>query len=114
MLEYPSNGWKKSHVEHAIGLVQDETRHRLERNGPLGEMIQQPAGSRNDDIGASFEIARLDAESDAAIHRRNLQARISRQQPEMRSDLRGELARRNDDQRTMFRACRVQMRVKER
>ena len=45
----------EAHVEHAIGLVEDEDLDRREVDGALAEVVEQAAGRGDDDIGAAAE-----------------------------------------------------------
>ena len=58
--------WPETHVEHAIGLVEDEGAHLREIDEPaLGEILE-PAGGGNEDVG-SLEPLGLRAKRHAAV-----------------------------------------------
>lgn len=57
---------QKAHVQHPVGLVQDEKLHLVQAQGALLEMVQQAAGGGDDDIGAGAQFIRLPAITDSA------------------------------------------------
>ena len=72
----PSNGKQRqhlsdvadeAHVEHPIGLVEDEDLDRAEVDGALAGMVEQATRRGDDDLGAATQCGHLAAESDAAI-----------------------------------------------
>ena len=44
----------EAHVEHAVGLVEDEDRDAVEPHVALGDQIEQPAGRGDQDIDAAL------------------------------------------------------------
>ncbi len=62
-------------------------------------MIEQPAGRRDDDVGAAFERGGLLAETDAAVHRGNFDVGVFGEGGEVGGDLHREFARRCETQR---------------
>ena len=47
----------EAHVEHAVGLVEDEHANRVERDEtPLEQIVEAP-GSRDEDVGAPGLLA---------------------------------------------------------
>ena len=60
----------EAHVEHPVGLVEDEDLDPRQVDGALAEMVEQPAGRRDDDLGAAAQGADLRIEADAAVDRR--------------------------------------------
>ena len=62
----------EAHVEHPVGLVEDEDLDRARgRSCPAPTMVEQAAGRRDDDLGAGAERADLGVEADAAVDRRS-------------------------------------------
>ena len=57
----------EAHVEHPVGLVEDEDLDRREVDGALADVVEQAAGRRDDDLGAGAERADLRIEADAAV-----------------------------------------------
>ena len=66
----PAHVRQKSHVEHAIHLVEHENVHITKMKRLLFEMIEQTSGRRDDDVDAAFQIFALLAITDAAVHNR--------------------------------------------
>ena len=86
----------EAHVEHAVGLVEDEDADVGERDGLALEMIDESAGSRDDDGGLGAERAHLRAVGDAADHERRLESGSEPLGPAV--DLLGELPGRRQHQ----------------
>ncbi len=59
---------QKSHVEHAIDLVENENVYIAKMERLLFEMIDQPPRCRDNDIDAAFQIVALLAVTDTAMH----------------------------------------------
>ena len=56
----------EAHVEHAIGLVEDEDLDRAEIDGALAGVVEQPAGRGDHDLRAAAQRRHLAGEADAA------------------------------------------------
>jgi hypothetical protein len=81
----------------------------------LGEVIEQPAGRGDDDVGAAPEGRNLRAETDAAVDRGDLRHfRVAREGSEMFGDLRGEFAGRRQDERARFPPRQVDQALEQR
>ena len=57
----------EAHVEHAVGLVEDQMLDGVELDRALLEIIEQAAGRGDKDVGAALELRFLFAVADAAI-----------------------------------------------
>jgi hypothetical protein len=66
-LDDPADVADEAHVQHAVGLVQDEDLHVAEIDGALAGVVEQAAGRRDDDLRAGLEGADLGVEPDAAV-----------------------------------------------
>ena len=88
----------EAHVEHPVGLVEHEVLDVFQRQIFLGDMIEQTPGRGDDDVGSSFQLIVLLAVLHAAVNNGCSQIGVLRKIPERRLDLRGQLARRLDDQ----------------
>src|SRR5205085_1366286 len=65
----PADVADEAHVEHAIRLVQDEDLDGRQVDGSLADVVQQPAGRRDDDLRATAQRADLVVVTDAAVDR---------------------------------------------
>ena len=59
----------EAHVEHAIGLVEDEDLDAAQVDRALPGMVEQAPGRRDDDVDAATQRGKLAAEADAAVDR---------------------------------------------
>ena len=103
----------EAHVEHPVGLVEDEDLDPRQVDRPLAEVVEQPAGGRDDDLGAGAQRADLRVEADAAVDRGRADGVLGAVGPDALLDLERELAGRGEDQRAddaraALRARRVQ------
>ncbi len=57
----------EAHVEHAIGLVEDEDLDPAQVDGALAGMVEQATGRGDHDLGAATQRADLATEADAAV-----------------------------------------------
>ncbi len=95
----PLDGGPEAHVEHAVGLVEDERADVREREGAALQQVLEPAGSGDEDVGA-LRGARLLLEADAAVDgARRCSARARGERLQLVDDLGGELARRGEHER---------------
>ena len=88
----------EAHVEHAVGLVDDEDLDAVEEELAALEMIEHAAGRRDQHVGAAVELLLLVVEGDAADEERHGQLVVDAVAVEALLDLRGELARRLEDE----------------
>ncbi len=88
----------EAHVEHPIGLVEDEDLDRAEVDGALADVVEQPAGRGDDDLGTTAQGAELTAEPDAAVDRGRADRSVAAIRAEARLDLDRELTRRREDE----------------
>ncbi len=52
VLQDPADIGQEAHVEHAVGLIEDQYFHVGEVDGVLAEVIEQAAGAGHDDLSA--------------------------------------------------------------
>ena len=89
----------EAHVEHAIGLVEDEDLDGIELHVALLHEVEQATGRRDEDVRLAAERLLLPALTDAAVDDGVRQAEVLAVRPRALGDLRGELARRREDER---------------
>ena len=88
----------EAHVEHPVGLVEDEDLDPRQVDGPLAEVIEQPAGRGDDDLGTGPQRADLRIEADAAVDGRRADGVLGAVGPDALLDLERELTGRGEDQ----------------
>ena len=93
----------EAHVEHAVGLVEDEDADAVEREGAALEEVLQAAGGRDDDVRLG-RLARLLGDAGAAVDGADLERPGVGDRVDLVDDLGRELARRREDQRRGARA----------
>ncbi len=87
------------HVEHSVGFVDDQQFAAVEQNLPALEQVHQPARGRDQHIDAVVERLDLVAHLHAADQQRELQVVVLAVFFEIFCNLRGEFARRCENQR---------------
>jgi len=99
----------EAHVEHPIGLVEDERFAPGQIDGPAIEVIDEAARRGDDDVDAGAQLTDLRAHRDAAEDSRHAHADRFRVGRERLVHLQRELARRHEheDPRASRRAARV-------
>ncbi len=50
---------EKAHVEHLVGLVEHQHLQPAEVDGPLPDMVEEPPGTGDDDLGAALQLLHL-------------------------------------------------------
>ena len=88
----------EAHVEHPVGLVEDEDLDPRQVDGPLADVVEQAARRRDDDLGAGAQRADLRIEADAAVDRGRADRVLGAVGPDALLDLERELAGRGEDQ----------------
>jgi len=63
----PADVGQESHVEHPVGLIEDEHLEVVELEAPA-HVVEEPAGRGDDDASSFFECARLRFEPGAAVY----------------------------------------------
>jgi len=96
----------EAHVEHAVGLVDHQDVDAAQQDAPALELVEHAAGSGDQHVGAAIEHLVLVFEADAADQQRHRQAMVLAVFFEILGNLRGELARRLEDQRTRHAGAR--------
>ena len=87
----------EAHVEHPVGLVEDERPDALERDQPALDQILEAAGRGDEDVSATRALG-LARDRRAAVDGRHPELLRAADQLELARDLRAELARRDEDQ----------------
>src|SRR5262245_52991117 len=99
----------EAHVEHAVGFVDDEKLDAGEQEPPALEMIEQPAGRGDENVDATRELGILVVERDPADHQRDVELLAGAVFLEAFLNLRGELARRLEDEGARHSRARAAM-----
>ena len=89
----------ETHVEHAIGLVDDQELHAVEQQPSALVMVEQAAGRRDQHVDAAGELGILIAERDAADDQRDVELVVDAVFGEALFHLGGEFACRLEDER---------------
>ena len=87
------------HVEHLVGLVEDEDLDVVEPHGALVEVVDQPAGGGDEHVDAAHQPVDLRTDGDATEDGGDRQAEVLAVNAEALRDLAGELACRREDKR---------------
>ena len=87
------------HVEHAVGFVDDQELHPGEQQPAALEMVEQAPRRGDQHVDAAGQLGVLIVERHAADQQRDVELMIDPVFGKMVLDLRGELARRLEDQR---------------
>ena len=89
----------ESHVEHAVGFVDDQDLDAGQQDlAAIGE-VEQAAGRRDQHVGAAGDLGLLVGEGNAADQQRDVELVVDAVFAEGFLDLRGEFARRLENQR---------------
>ena len=99
MPEDPPDVGQEPHVEHAVGLVEDQELEVRELGVGRAQVVEQPPRRRDDHVDAGPEGVLLRPHRHAAEDRRAGERRVDRERVELLEDLRGQLTRRREDQR---------------
>ena len=89
----------EAHVEHAVGFVEHEVRHLVERDMLGADQVEQAPGRCNDDVDAAVHGAHLRPRTDAAVDDGVGDRQMLAVGLEAVADLDGQFARRRQDQR---------------
>ena len=109
LFDDPAHVRQKPHVEHPIDFIEHEDVHLAQIHRALLEQIEQPAGSRGDDVHPASGFFPLLAVADSAVHDRDAQIGEAAVIAKSGFDLGGQLARRLEHEATeipMFREKR--------
>jgi hypothetical protein len=88
----------EAHVEHAIGLVEDEDLDVREVERALAVVVEEAPRRGDEDVDAAAQLVDLRLHADAAEHDHAGQLRVLAVDANAFLDLRGELARRRQDE----------------
>ena len=86
------------HVEHPVGLVEDEDAHAVERDRVALEQVVEPTGCRDQDVRMTRAL-RLSVERNAAVDGGDAELARRDDCRELTRDLGSQLARRHQDER---------------
>ena len=98
----------EAHVEHAVGLVQDEDLDLAQVDGLLLHVIEQAPGRRDDDVDPAAQLLDLRLEAHAAVDHGGAQLHVLAVGAHALLHLRRELARGHEDE-TAHRMARGRM-----
>ena len=93
-----AHGGQKAHVEHAVGLVEHEDLHLVERAGALVDEVLQAARRGDEDVAAALELVALRVVAHASHHGDARVTGAPGDGPAHVLDLLGELTRGRDDE----------------
>src|SRR5205823_4478860 len=65
------------HVEHLVGLVQDDRRQLAQRQGAAADVVERPSRRRDHDVDAGVERAQLPADGLATVDRDDPRAQLA-------------------------------------
>ncbi len=91
------------HVQHPVGLVDDQDLQVLEVDVPLPHVIQQPAGGCDENVQPPSERVDLRVHSEPSHHHRRPQPEVFAVGPDAVMDLHGQLPGGDEDQRPQDR-----------
>jgi hypothetical protein len=94
----PGDRWQEAQVRHVIGLVKDRHVHVRQGARTPVKQVDQPAGRRDHDVGATAEAIDLAADGHAAVDRSDQQSEAAAQRLEHLGHLLGQLAGGYQDQ----------------
>ena len=97
-VEDPADVGHEAHVEHPVGLVEDEDLDLAEVGGALADEVEQAAGRGDEDLDAGAQLLDLRIERDAAVHDGRLERHVPAVGLDAVGDLHGELPRRRQDE----------------
>jgi hypothetical protein len=88
------------HVEHLVGLVEHEDLGARQHDAALVEVLEQPSRGRNEDVDAAGHGRDLRTVRNAAVHKRHRQPGVAAVGLEALGNLRRQLTRRRQHERT--------------
>ncbi len=91
--------WDEAHVEHPVGLVDDQDLDAVQHQLAAAQMVEQAPGRGDHHVGAAVDLGRLLVEGDAADEQRDRQLVVLAQRLEGLVYLGGEFARRLQNER---------------
>jgi hypothetical protein len=87
----------EAHVEHLVGLVEDEEFDMGEVEGAAAQVVEDAAGGADHDVDASAQAPELLAHRGSAVDGRHARVGARAQRDELGRHLQGELARGHED-----------------
>ena len=103
----PVDGGAEAHVEHAVGLVEDEDLDVAERERAALEQVLEAAGRRDHEVRGAGVLDLL-VEADAAVDGGDVEAARGGQRARLLDDLADELARRGEHERGRAAGVRLE------
>ena len=88
----------EAHVEHLVGLVEDDHLHRVEREAAARQVVDGASGCRDHDVHAPPERAQLLADRLAAVDREDVGVQAATVAVDGLGDLHRQLACRDEDE----------------
>ncbi len=104
---------QEAHVEHPVGLVEDEDPDAVERDQAALDEIVQPARRRDDDLGAAQPL-RLRGDGCAAVDGRDAEPARRAERRQLLGHLQRELAGRGEARAPPGRGSSVEMQLDDR
>jgi hypothetical protein len=105
LLDDAANLRLEAHVEHAVGLVENEELDARQRDAAALNHVDEAAGRGDNHVGAAVELAHLKAGVGAAVDDDGAQRRAVAELARLVPDLRRELASRRENQHARIRAA---------
>ncbi len=94
----PPDVVNEAHVEHPVGLVEDEVGHPVEAQVALAEQVQEPPRGRDQDVDAARQRPNLRMLADAAEDHRLTQVEVAAVGADLLADLDRQLPGRRQHQ----------------
>ena len=85
----------EAHVEHLVGLVEDDGADRVECERTAADVVERPSGRGDHDVDAAVERLQLALDRLAAEHRHHLHAELAAVLEHRLADLHGEFTGRH-------------------
>jgi len=89
--ENPLHVVDEAHVEHLVGLIEDEPLQAIQQEDAPGEVVDDPAGSSHDDVHPFVEATDLLVQGDAPVDGGDRHPPRPLQRVELFGDLKGQL-----------------------
>ena len=90
---------QEAHIEHAICFIEDQVLQAGQLGVGILEVIEEPAGRGDDDVGALSEGSLLRPHADSAVNGLGFQLRVPREVLNVIDDLERQFPRRSQDER---------------
>ena len=97
------NLWREAHVEHAVRFVEDENFHVIQLDGLLLQVVDQTAGSGDDDVWVLLEVLLLEVHGRATNQDDGAHTNTAANLTEVFFNLQGEFARWENNEATALK-----------